>query len=392
MFLFSLIWTASGGTKTFEIIKGSGFGSSSSRIESFNQVVSEYFQVNFGNGGSSFLEQFGTVTLENLSDTKFVQSLIAQIDKILSTYGKTLGGAIKSIVPGAGKDIHIPRARVHLVMGFIDITRAAESDLRTAAFSEINEMEELDEKTQRTKDSTNILPRIKKGLNDGIDIFGPVVAGIIIRLTTTIGWCPRIRESVMSSQYVLDGTAKNTLVSINGLTRLGLIGVVTASVELCTKDPVSRPLICEPEFGQVFLRDILTKVTHVIYDCGHLELRIHKTVQFWWTAFHPDFVFNRLTTSSAGDNTKLAFKGLLKIFSSYEFLFTEIVTIKDAFLRTFLGPYYPQNPANLGKVPTNTPLTPEEANTLETFLTEKITILCEKAKEKNIVLKNCPSM
>jgi hypothetical protein len=75
VFLFSLIGAASGGTKTFEILKGSGLGSSPSRIESFNQVVSEYFQVNFGNGGSSFLEQFGTVTLENFSDTGFMQSL-----------------------------------------------------------------------------------------------------------------------------------------------------------------------------------------------------------------------------------------------------------------------------------------------------------------------------
>jgi len=122
-------------------------------------------------------------------------------------------------------------------LGFLDITRAAESDSRTAAFSEQNEMKEVDEKTQRSQDSTDILPRLKKCLNDGIDIFGPIVAGFIIRLTTTIGWCSRIRESVMNSHYVFDGTAKTTLVSINGLTRLGLIGVVTASVELCTKHP-----------------------------------------------------------------------------------------------------------------------------------------------------------
>jgi len=64
--------------------------------------------------------------------------------------------------------------------------------------------------------------------------------------------------------------------------------------------------------------------------------------------------------------------------------------MKGAFLRRFLGLYYPEFPINL--VPTITPLTQEEAADFETFLTEKITVLCKKGKEKNLILENCPSM
>ena len=361
-------------TTPFPLIAGAGFGS---RAQIFNQVISDYFQRNFGQGGKIFLEQFKTVDSSAITDQNYLKKLNNEIDHVLSVYGYSKIGVIIQTV--TKKSTNVPRARVHLLMGFLDVTRAPESQSRTLALLSAfdDDVHSIESKTQREIDTRDIYPKLKSIFELISAEFHPQISAIIIRLTTTLGYCPLVHECLMSSHYLSTGSSKN------GLSKLGFLGVLDAAAKLCQPDRFgeNKPLICEHEFGEEFLKQILETFWNNNYQCPIFTSKIIVMTQYLWISFHSDFVFNRVSTTTAGINTKQSFKGLLKIFSL-------IGNLKFEILREILGPFFPAK-GLLGDVPNSKFLTPEESAALETQLTNQKNLLCKEAQEKNIVLEYC---